>query len=258
MPPAKSRKVLPSTSVSVAPDARSTKIGTTSVLAFATTASLRAIHAREIGPGISVWIRIDCSTVLLLLARERPCTVRPSPGTARTLCAHRTIRRVARASPCSADHRWLERYRPRDRRGSAGARDARLDRLARPGPRGPRRAHTRSRSISPTPDAAARAVDDHVREHGRLDVLVNAAGVARAERIDEISTAALDLQIALNVRATVAVCTAALPHLRAQRGLIVNVASILGLHGDPCAVRLRRDEARGGRLLAQPRRGAAA
>jgi short-subunit dehydrogenase len=81
--------------------------------------------------------------------------------------------------------------------------------------------------------AAAGAVDSHVRAHGRLDVLVNAAGTVRAERVDELTIEALDAQIAVNLRATVAVCTAALPHLRVQRGLIVNVASILGLQGDP-------------------------
>jgi ketoreductase len=83
------------------------------------------------------------------------------------------------------------------------------------------------------PVAAVAAVDEHMAVHGRLDVLVNAAGVARSERIDDVSVEAFDAQIALNVRATVAVCSAALPHLRARRGLIVNVASILGLHGDP-------------------------
>jgi NAD(P)-dependent dehydrogenase (short-subunit alcohol dehydrogenase family) len=83
------------------------------------------------------------------------------------------------------------------------------------------------------PASAALAVGSHVRAHGRLDLLVNAAGAARAERVDDISAAAFDLQVALNLRATVAVCGAALPHLREQRGLIVNVASILGLHGDP-------------------------
>ena len=83
------------------------------------------------------------------------------------------------------------------------------------------------------PASAATVVDTHVRAHGRLDVLVNAAGMARAERVGEVTVAALDAQIALNLRATVAICTAALPHLRERRGLIVNVASILGLQGDP-------------------------
>jgi NAD(P)-dependent dehydrogenase (short-subunit alcohol dehydrogenase family) len=72
-----------------------------------------------------------------------------------------------------------------------------------------------------------------MERHGRLDVLVNAAGTARAERVDDVSREAFDAQVALNLGATVAVCTAALPALRASRGLIVNVASILGLQGDP-------------------------
>jgi NAD(P)-dependent dehydrogenase (short-subunit alcohol dehydrogenase family) len=83
------------------------------------------------------------------------------------------------------------------------------------------------------PRAAAVAVSSHIERHGRLDVLVNAAGIAWAERVGDISIEAFDAQVALNVRATVAVCTAALPELRASRGLIVNVASILGLQGDP-------------------------
>ena len=59
MPPAKSMKVLPSTSVTRAPSALSTKTGTQRALALATTRSLRSIHARERGPGISVRISMD-------------------------------------------------------------------------------------------------------------------------------------------------------------------------------------------------------
>ena len=59
MPPAKSMNVLPSTSVTSAPSARSTNTGTQSALAFAMTCSLRSIQARERGPGISVRISMD-------------------------------------------------------------------------------------------------------------------------------------------------------------------------------------------------------
>jgi NAD(P)-dependent dehydrogenase (short-subunit alcohol dehydrogenase family) len=83
------------------------------------------------------------------------------------------------------------------------------------------------------PGAAAIAVSSHMDRHGRLDVVVNAAGVALPERVGDISLEAFEAQVALNLGATVAVCTAALPELRATRGLIVNVASILGLQGDP-------------------------
>ena len=59
MPPAKSMNVLPSTSVTSAPSALSTKTGTHRAFALATTRSLRSIQARERGPGISVRISID-------------------------------------------------------------------------------------------------------------------------------------------------------------------------------------------------------
>ena len=56
------------------------------------------------------------------------------------------------------------------------------------------------------PTTASDVVASHVRRHGRLDVLVNAAGVAHSERVGETSIAAFDAQVALNLRATVAVC----------------------------------------------------
>ena len=127
MPPAKSRKVLPSTSVRVAPVALSTKIGTTSVLARATTASLRAIQSREIGPGISVRIRIECSTcVSCVLERGRAPFDRHREPRARSP-SHRTIRSGARG----VDHGRLEWHRPCDRRGSRRRRPRHLDRVAR-------------------------------------------------------------------------------------------------------------------------------
>jgi NAD(P)-dependent dehydrogenase (short-subunit alcohol dehydrogenase family) len=77
-------------------------------------------------------------------------------------------------------------------------------------------------------DDCQRLVDEHRAQHGRLDVLVNSAGVGIAGTIDELEPKQIDLQLDVNLRGTMLVTAAALPLLRESHGLIVNLASIAG------------------------------
>ena len=79
-------------------------------------------------------------------------------------------------------------------------------------------------------------VEGHRERHGRLDVLVNNAGVGIGGALEEIETKKLDMQLDVNLRSYVIATREAMPMLKeagAEHGkaLIVNTASIAGKGG---------------------------
>lgn len=80
-------------------------------------------------------------------------------------------------------------------------------------------------------DAVAAALDAFA---GRIDVLVNNAGVALRKPSDELTASEIDDLFAVNVRAALLASAAVLPAMRhARAGSIVSISSISGLRGAP-------------------------
>jgi|KBSSwiStaDraftv2_1062776.scaffolds.fasta_scaffold48045_4 NAD(P)-dependent dehydrogenase (short-subunit alcohol dehydrogenase family) len=79
------------------------------------------------------------------------------------------------------------------------------------------------------PAATAAAVARAAEALGGLDGLVNCAGVALVKPLAEISLEEWAKVLAVNLTAPYVLCRAALPHLTAAGGTVVNIASSAGL-----------------------------
>lgn len=83
------------------------------------------------------------------------------------------------------------------------------------------------------PNACAEVIESVIAAVGRLDVLVNNAGMMQEAWIEEMSSEAWMQTLSVNLTAPFLLTKHALPHLRKVRGSIVNIGSIEGLGANP-------------------------
>ena len=95
-----------------------------------------------------------------------------------------------------------------------------------------------ARAVAETSDVGsfaggAAAVQKAIDEFGRLDILINNAGILGTAPLAEITEVALDRELRTHTVGTVATMRAAFPHMQAQGwGRIVNTLSEASLHTD--------------------------
>jgi short-subunit dehydrogenase len=79
-------------------------------------------------------------------------------------------------------------------------------------------------------DSVDGCIAEVIRSAGRVDAVINNAGMGIAGAIEDTTAAEAQAQFETNFFGTHRVCRAVLPHLRAQRaGTIINISSLAGL-----------------------------
>jgi NAD(P)-dependent dehydrogenase (short-subunit alcohol dehydrogenase family) len=78
-------------------------------------------------------------------------------------------------------------------------------------------------------ESVVACVAELIRAAGRIDVVINNAGIGIAGAIEDTTAAEAQSQFETNFFGTHRVCRAVLPHLRAQRsGVVINMSSLAG------------------------------
>lgn len=83
-------------------------------------------------------------------------------------------------------------------------------------------------------DSIKEAVDEIIKQEGRIDIVVNNAGYGMAGTVEHVTVPEMEKLFDVNVFGVVRVLQAVLPHMRKQRsGHVINISSTSGVRGLP-------------------------
>lgn len=81
--------------------------------------------------------------------------------------------------------------------------------------------------VTKTPDVKA-LINFAIERFGRLDILINNAGIGRFGKVEDLSEEDWDQMMAVNLKGAFLACKYAIPHLKQTEGHIVNISSVAG------------------------------
>ena len=97
---------------------------------------------------------------------------------------------------------------------------------------GPERAIAIPTDVS-DPAQCERLIERTVAHFGGIDILVNNAGMIVSGLFEKLQPGDMERQFAVNFFGATTCTRLALPHLKARRGVVINVSSVAGLIGTP-------------------------
>jgi NAD(P)-dependent dehydrogenase (short-subunit alcohol dehydrogenase family) len=83
------------------------------------------------------------------------------------------------------------------------------------------------------PDQCEKIIDAAVQRYGTIDIVINNAGVFKANPIENVTEKEFDWIIDTNLKGAFFICKYAVPFLKKNRaGAVINISSDAGLHGN--------------------------
>jgi short-subunit dehydrogenase len=83
------------------------------------------------------------------------------------------------------------------------------------------------------PDACERLINTALSQYGRIDVLINNAGVGIQSPMEQLQPCVLRKVVEINLLGSIYCTYFALPHIKRSKGSIMFISSIAGIHGIP-------------------------